>query len=205
MGIESSHGSLVVKGVDSGVSSVEGSLLSESSLDFLRVDDSEDVSVGQLRSRKRVSLLVGRSRSLSSPDLIEGFEGILGPDDESSDVTSRGQSEEVQSSDGAEFDSGNVSEGLGHGRGLSVDNQGSDSSSPSAVSGLSLSSSNTSAILDLLAIFVSLEILEDGNGSLGLGDRVNKRVVDNEGNLGNLRDSMSSGHHESGDGRSSNG
>lgn len=142
---------------------------------------------------------------MSSPDFVEGFEGILGPDDESSDVTSRGQSEEVQSSDGAEFDSGNVSEGLSHGRGLSVDNQGSDSSSPSAVSGLSLSSSSASAILDLLAIFVSLEILEDGNGGLGLGDRVDERVVDNEGNLGNLRDSMSSGHHESGDGRSSNG
>jgi hypothetical protein len=195
--------SLVVEGVESSVSSVEGSLLSESSLDFLRVDDSEDVSVGQLRSRKSVSLLVGSSSSVGSPDLIEGLEGILGPDDESSDVTSGGQSEEVQSSDGAEFNSGNVSEGLDHGRRLSVDNQGSDSSSPSAVSGLSLSSSLASALLDLLAIFVSLELLEDGNGGLGLGDRVDKGVVEDERNLGNLRDSVSSGHHESGDGRSS--
>jgi len=186
-GVELLHSSMVLEGVKSGELSDEGSLGSEGSLDFFGVDDSEDVSVSQLGSGQSVSLLLlGRSNSSVSKDLVERLEGILGPDDKSSDVTTRGQSQQVQSSNSAELNSRNVSEGLLHGSSLGVDNQGSNSSSPSSVSGLTLSLSLASVFLDLLAIFVSSQILEDGDSSLGLGQGINNRVVDNERNLGNL-------------------
>jgi len=203
-GVQGLHSGVVSEGVESGELSDVGSLGSESSLDLLRVDDSEDISVGELRSGESVSLLLdGRSSSSVSKDLVQRLEGILGPDDESANVTTRGQSQEVKSSDGAELDSRNVSEGSSHGSRLGVDNEGTSSSSPSAISGLSLSLSLNSVISDLLAVLVGLQVLEDGNGSLGLGDGVNNRVVNDEGNLGNLRDSVSSSHDKSGDGRSS--
>jgi len=86
--VQLDEGSSVVIGVDSNGSSLGGSLSSDNTLDFIRVDDSTDISVGHERSRELVSLL-GRRALVGSVDLIELLESILGPDDKSSEMASR--------------------------------------------------------------------------------------------------------------------
>jgi len=118
-------------------------------------------------------------------------------------VTSRGELKEIESFNVAEVDSRNISESLNHGCLVVENNQRSKSSSPSAISGLSLTSSDGSVVVDLQTIIVCIDFLQESNGILGLSNVINSRVVDDKGDLRNSLDSMSSGHDQSGNSRSS--
>ena len=138
---------------------------------------------------------------------IEELEGTLGPDAESAKVTTWGELKDIEAADVGELDTGNVSEGLDDTVVLGVDDEGSSSLLVSASTHLSLSSANLPAVADLDNIGVSLDGLEDSDGLLGLCDALNG-IGDDERNLLDLLNSVTTGHDESGEsscGKSGNG
>jgi len=90
------------------------------SLDFRRVDDSSKIRVGHDGSRWTVSRFLVRIVFVVSKDFVELFEGRFSPDDETTNTSSRGKLEKVQSRDMAEFNSRNVSECRDDGGNISV-------------------------------------------------------------------------------------
>jgi len=115
-------------------------------------------------------------------------------------VSSGGELEEVEPSNVNELDSGDVSESLDDSVVLVVDDQGSSSHSVPSSSHLSLSSSDLPGVGDLDDVGVSLGSLEESDGLLGLGVGLGG-VGDDEGDLLDLLDSVSSSENERGEGR----
>lgn len=144
---------------------LSGYLLSEDRLDFIRVDDSLEVRVGHEGSGQLVVALLGGSLSVGAVDAVELFEGISGPDAESTEVTSRGQLQEVESGDRDQFNSGKVAEGLDSRALLVVDNERSSSLSVSSVSHFTDSTADLLGGLGLLNVSVGSESLEQSNSS----------------------------------------
>jgi len=155
--VEFFHDSWVVQWVDLS-DSLGGSLFwSKDGLDFFRIDDSGQVRIEDDGSWELPSLLLLRSLGLGSKDVVELLESVLSPDDESSEMTSWSQLQDVQSLDGYKFNTGDVSESQVQWSLFVVDNQWSSSLSPSSVSEFSFTGSQSDRILDLLDIFVSSE------------------------------------------------
>ena len=119
-------------------------------------------------SGKSPSLLLGTGLLVGTEHIVEFLEGRFSPDDESSDVTSGGQLEEVESADVSNFNSGDVSQSLDQ-RNVSstVDDKRSASASVSSVSKFSLSSSDLDGVDDFLDISPSSNILQESNSLLG--------------------------------------
>lgn len=114
-------------------------------------------------------------------------------------MSSRSKGEEIESANISEFNARDVSESLVHG-GLSVvDDQRTTSLDITTVSELTLTGSDLLGVNNSLDISVSVEILEDLDGLLGLFDIGDGLGVKDEGNLGDLLNSVTSGQHE-GDG-----
>jgi len=186
-------------GVDRGKLVV---LQSQDALDLIRVNDSAEIGVGDKRSGELVVVLVGGLLGVCSVDLVEAGESILGPDAETTNVTSGGQLEEVELCDIDALDSWNVSEGspqsdtLGGG----VDQQGSSSLCVTSVSGLSVSGADVARLGSLVDVIVGVDGLEEGSGVLCLGDVVEGLAVNDEGDLSNAGDAVTSGKDESWDG-----
>lgn len=140
-----------------------------------------------------ISLLLLCSALVCSVEAVQSLKCISGPDDESSQMASRGEFEEVQSGDVDEVHSRQVSEGFHH-RGilLKIDDQRSSLLDVSSVSGLSLSWSDVSRFLDSFNIVESIDGLEECGGSGGFIDGVDGLVVDDQRNLGDVFNSVSS-------------
>jgi len=200
-GVELDKGVDVGERVSLGGKSGASSLSSDDALDLVGVDDSVDVRVGHERSGKLVSLL-GRSSSVSSVDGVELLESILSPDAESSKMASGGKLQKIQSVDASQFDSGNVSESLGKRALLVEDDQRSSSLDVSSVSHLSLSASNLSGLDNSGDVDQSVDGAEKSSGLGSLVEVIDGLVVDDERDLGDGLDSVSSGHDQSGDGGS---
>ena len=84
-------------------------LLSECSLNLIRVDDSGKVSNRHHWSSKLESSLSYRLLSVGSEDLIELLERVLGENNKSSEVTTWSELEEIQSANVAGVNSWEVS------------------------------------------------------------------------------------------------
>lgn len=117
-----------------------------------------------------------------------------------------GELEEVEGEDGRGLDTGDVAEGLDEvlavGLGV-VDNQGSAALAEAAVTELTLTSAHLAGLLDLDEIGTGTDSLEEGNGSLGLVQGLNGLGLNDEGNLGDVGDTVTAGEEQSGGGRSS--
>lgn len=87
-------------------------------LDFGGVDKTADVSVGDDVGWEEVVLLEERWGGGGSVDVVESLECGVGPDDESSEMSTGGKLEEVKSLDGGSLNTGDVSESLDEGCGL---------------------------------------------------------------------------------------
>lgn len=94
---------------------LEGGLsgVSDDGLDLIGVDDSGQIGVAHAGSVEGVSGFLGSVIFEGSEDGVQGFEGGSGVDAESSDLTTWGQLQNVESVDVADFDSWNVSNGSG--------------------------------------------------------------------------------------------
>jgi hypothetical protein len=155
-------------------------------------------------------LLEGRGLSGGTVDLVKGLESGRGPDDETTEVTTRGELKEVHGEDGAGLNTGDVAESgnelLAILAGV-VDNEGTTALAVAAVSQLTLTGAELLGSLDLLEVSTGTDGLEKGDGSRGLGDGsvAEGGRVDDEGNLRNGGDLVTTGHQECGGRGSSNG
>lgn len=130
---------------------------------------------------------------------VEGLDGRLGPDAESTEVTSRSQMSDVKSVDIQEVDSRNISDSSLEGLAVVITNDERTSSVlESSVSELSLTSSELLGISDSQDILIDVEGLEDLDSLLGLADSVDA-VLEDQRKLRNLGDSVTSSENERGD------
>lgn len=172
---------------------------SDGGLDFVGVDDSGDVSIGEDGSGELVTFLLLSVVSVGSKYVVEFSEGSFGPDGESSQLTSWGQLQEVQSVDVQDIDSWDVSEGSSDVVLVVINNdQGSSLLDESLVSEFSLSGSGLLSAVDSQDIFEQTESLEHGDGISGLLD-LSESVINDQWQFGEVADSVSSGQNERND------
>jgi len=136
---------------------------------------------------------------LGSKQGIEALEGILGPNAESTQVSSRGELQQVQVLDGNELNTRNVSEGLDERTLLVVNDQRTTALDVSSVSELTLSGSDAVGFNDSFDIIVSVEGLQQSNGLLGLINTFNELGVNDQRDFGNLVNLVTTGHDQSWD------
>jgi len=207
----SDGGSMGVKGILSGVVSqgvllldgVKGSVLSlvsDSRLDGIGVDDLGNIGVGQDSSVEMISALFLASNSVASEDLIKRSESRFSPDDESTEVTTGGELSEVKSVDVGDFNTGDVSDGSDEGGVfIVVDEKGTSSEIVSSVSEFTLTGSEGLGVGNSFNIFVSTESLQEGNDVSSLFNDF-ELVIDNQRKVGDVVDSVTSGEDEGSDG-----
>ena len=195
-GVKSLHGSLVSEGVLLASARFVGvdALHAEFALDLIGVDDSGEVSARHHVSAELEAGFGSGLLSVGAEKLVEGLESILGEDDESSEVTTRGELEEVKSVDVAGINTGEVAGGvLNETVLLTVDDQGTSAEAETGVSELTLASAELLGGADAGEVAGNTEVVEglEELAGLLLVERVN-----NEGQLGHVLDSVTTGHHE---------
>lgn len=196
--VEAEENTTVLEGVlalGEGAGGLGGALGTDDRLDLIRVDDAGNVSVGDL------GLGEGEAR-LGSEDLVEAAESGLGEDDEAAKVSSGGELEEVEALDGAELNTGNVTESLDDTGILVVDDKGTTALGVAAVAELTNTGTDLARVGDLDNVVVSVDGLEESDGLLGLGQALGG-VGNNEGDLLELLDAMTTSEDERGDGSGS--
>lgn len=153
---------------------------------------------------------MGRGLGGGAVDLVEGLEGGRGPDDESAEVTTRGELEEVEGGDGGGLDTGDVAEGgdelLAVGLGI-VDDEGATSLAVASATELALASSELLGLLDLLDFGTGADSLQEAEGGSGLGDSgaLEESRVDDQGNLRDGADLVAAGLEQGNGSRGSQG
>jgi len=186
-----------------GVKSLVASLVSDGTLDGIRVDDLGNIGVSQDGSVEVISALFLTSESVATEDLIKGLEGRFSPDDESSEVTTGSQLSQVKSVDVGDFNTGDVSDGSEEGGVfVVVDEEGTSTESVSSVSELTLTSSNSLAVGNSFNIFVGTESLQESNDVSGLFNTF-ELVIDDQRKVGDVANSVTSGKNERSDSGSS--
>lgn len=176
---------------------------SNDSLDLGRVDQRLEVSVGDNVGWQGVANL-GRLSGLRTVDSVQRLESSLGPDDKSTQVSTRGQLQQAQTGHVSEVDTRDVSESRGKTVVVGVNHQWTLSLGESSVSQLTLTSTDLLGLDHADDVLVGTNSLQDGNGVLGLGNGL-EVVGHNQWQLSNLLNSVASGQHQGGDGGSSNG
>lgn len=178
--------------------------LSDDRLDFIRVDDTSNVRVAHDWLRQSVPLLRLGGLSEGAEDRVELVEGALREDAEPSQVATRGELEEVERLNVGDVNAWQVPEALEDAVILGVDDEWSSTDDVSPVSELALACPELLGGPRLFDVVVSTNGGEERDGVLGLADRLNG-VVDDARHLGDLRDSVATGHHEGWEGRGSEG
>jgi hypothetical protein len=166
----------------------------ELGLNLVRVDDSGEVGAVNGVTLELVSTLLGSLLGVSAEDVVELGEGVGGPDHQSSNVTTGGELEEVESVDVASVNTGEVpGASLDVRVTVSIDDQGSLAHGESGVAVLSLSVSHLLGFADSVEVLLGTELVEDGEETTGGGSV--ERLGD-EGELGDIVDTVTTGHDE---------
>lgn len=171
-------------------------------LDFGGVDETADISLLHDVGRKEEVLLQGRRNGGASVDRIQSLESSRSPDDEATEVSTRGELQEVQGEDSAGLDTGDVAESLGQLLTINlgiVDYEGSTALTMTASTQLSFTSAKLAGSLDLLNVGNSTNRFEetDGSGSARDGSAGKDLGVDYQGDLWNVGDLVPAGEQES--------
>lgn len=168
----------------------------ELGLNLVRVDDPGEVGTVDHVTLELVAALLGALLGVGAEDVIEAAEGIGGPDDESSEVTTGSQLEEVDSVHVASVNTGEVPGASLDVRVLvSVDDQGSLAHGESGVAVLSVSVSHLLGFADSVEVLLGTELVQGvkeragGAGVHGVGD---------ERQLGDIVDTVTTGLDERG-------
>jgi hypothetical protein len=184
--------------------------LTEHGLDFGRVDDTGDVGIGKEVGGEEEVLLESRRSGSSTVNFVQSSESRGGPDNEATEVTTGGELEEVEGVDGGGLDTGDVAEGLDEllavGLGV-VDDEGTTALAETTATHLTLTGTGLLGLLDLHEVRAGTDSLEEGNGGLGLGDSgaLEGLGLNDEGDFGNVGDTVTAGEQKRRNGRSSQG
>jgi hypothetical protein len=179
--------------------------VADSGLNLIGLDDARDVGVGEESTGRLVVLLLGRSVEVRAEDGVELLEGTLGEDDEATQVTTRSKLEKVQAVHVGQINTRDVAEGLGDGRLVVKNNQGTTTLDITSVAHLTLTSADVAGSSDALDIIEGMELLEESNSLLGLGDGGEVLRTDDQRDLGNVLNLVTTSHHEGSDGGGSQG
>ncbi len=179
-------------------------------LDLRRVDEASDIGLGDNGGWKKEVLLEGGWSGGGSVDGVKGLESGGGPDDETSEVSTWGELEEVQREDRASLNTGNVAESERKLLSINfwvVDDQWAATLAVTATTELTLSSAELAGSLDLGKIGTSTNRVKesDGNGSAGNGGTGEDLRVDDEWDLWDGSDLVTARHQEGWDRGSSQG
>lgn len=200
-GVQFVHESLVGQSIGLGGFTLDDMSrldISEDSLNLVGVYDSGEISTLHNSSVESVSLLLSGSLHEVSEDGVESSEGRLGVDNESTEVTSGSELQDVESVDVANIDTLDVSSGLGNRVIIVVDNEGTLSHDISRVSVFAFTSSDFAGALDLIEIVINTKLgedLEEVGCLLGGRESINDKRELSDGING-----VSSGHDERGAG-----
>lgn len=180
----------------------------QDALDFGGVDQTGQVGLGDDVGGQEEVLLQGRGLGGGAVDLVEGLEGGRRPDDETAEVTTGGQLQEVQGVDGGGLNTGDVAESLDELLSVDlgvVDDQGSAALAVAAATELALTGAELLGALDLLQVGAGTDGLQQAESARGLGggSALEGGGVDDKRNLGDGRDLVATGEQEGGDGGSS--
>lgn len=185
--------------VNSGV----GLLLSKFGLNLIGVDDSGKISAGHDGSVEVISSLFEGSISVGTENSVKSSETTLGEDDESTEMSSWSELEDVESMDIASVNTWQVSSGsLEFIISFVVDDKWSLSQDVSSVSEFTLTGSGVSGLSDLGEIIRDTEGGEGGEE--GFGGTISE-VVDDEWELWDVLNEMTSSHNKRGNGGSCEG
>jgi hypothetical protein len=204
--VELNHGTKVGKRVLLLLRAVGLAILlgADDGLNFIGVDDTGDVTNGDHGSGERISLLDGTLGGSVSEDGVKGLESLLSPDHETTNVTTGGKVKKVEALNGGKLNTGKVAESLLHGSTLLVHDKRTTSHGESSVSHLTGTSSDVLGVLGLVAVIRGTEGLEDSIGILSLGNSLDL-VGDDEGELKDVVNLVSTSHNEGREGRGSKG
>lgn len=177
----------------------------EDALDFGAVDETGKVGLGDNVAGEEEVLLEGGGLGGGTVDLVEGLEAGGGPDNESAEVTTRGQLQQVQGVDGRGLDTDDVAETLDQLLAINlgvVDDERTATLAVAAASQLALAGAQLLGALDLLDIGTSTNSLQEteSGGGLGKGSGLEGGGVDDKRNLGDGHDLVAAGEEEGGDG-----
>lgn len=183
-------------------------LSANNTLDLRGVDEAGNVGVGDSVSGEEVVLLEGGGGGGGAVELVKSRESGVGPDDETSEMSTRGELEEVEGLDGASLNTGDVPEGTSELDGaLSlgvVDNERATALANAASPDLALAGTELAGLGDLDDVGVGTETLEEGDGLTGLGERKGRGGQD-ERKLRDRGHTVSTGEDKGNNRRSSNG
>lgn len=209
VGVQAKHDLLVLERVLLLDSRSAGDSVSlggvDGALDFRAVDQTSKIGLRDNVGRKEEVTLVSGSLGGGSVDAVKSLESTGGPDDESAEVTTGSELEEVESGDGAGLDTSDVAEsgdellaiGLG-----GVDDKRTTSLAVAAATELALTSTDLLGVLDLADVLTGTDSLQEteSSGSLGDGSSLEDSRVDDQRNLRDRVDLVSTGL-EQGNGR----
>lgn len=169
-------------------------LHAELGLDLVRVDDSSEVGAGHHVSSKLEALLLLASFTVGTEESVQLLEGVLCEDDETAEMTTRGELEKVQSLHVAGVNTGEVSGSLLDEVVLfTVDDQRTTLEDEAAVAHLSSSRS------ELLGRASAGEVTTEANVTEALEELrglLNVKAVDDERELGHIINFVTTGHDE---------
>lgn len=187
----------------------QGSTLrsAEDTLDFRAVNQTAEIGLRDNVGRQEEILLELGRLGGGAVDVVKSLESGRGPDNESSEVTTRGQLEEVQGVDRAGLNTGQVAgsrnELLAINLGV-VDDQRTTALAVAATSELTLTGTELLGLLSLLDVGSGTDSPQDGQSGAGLGGSsvLENSRVDNEGDFGDRRDLVATGKQQRGNGGS---
>lgn len=182
----------------------------EHALDFAAVDELANVGLrNNVGWEEEVALELGWS-SGAAVDGVQSGKCGRGPDDETAEVTTWCKLEEVECVDWAGLDTGNIAESLDEVLAILlwlVDDERSTTLGVAAVPQLTLTSTELAGSLDLGELWASTNSLEESDSGGGLLDSDTSECGrgDDERDLGDVGDAVTTGEEEGGAGRCSDG
>jgi len=188
------------------LSNLESFLMSdwaEMGLNFVRVDDTSNIRVGEQRLWEFESFLLFAIKFTRSKDRVELFECRFSPNNKSSRVSSRSELKEIQSRDMAEFNTRNVSEGLNN-LGSSfgsflffvVNNKRTLLLNITSSSGLSFTSTKVTGILDSFNIRISTNSFQKFDSIFSLGNVINFNISNDQWDFRQFFNMVTTSHNQ---------
>ena len=164
-------------------------------LDLVRVDDSGEVGARHhASSESESSLQDGLRLTVSAIDIVESVHAVLGEDDESAEVTTRGELEEVKSVHAASVNTGEVPGGLLHVQiSITVDDQRSLTEGETGVSVLALTGAQLLGGADALQVTIDTELFQSLKEISSL---VRGEAIHDERKFRDIANVVTSGHDE---------
>ena len=173
-------------------------------LNLVRVDEAREISVGDDGVRERVVLFQGGADSVRAVQRVKQLEGVAGPDDETADMATRCELQNVERVDGCDFDTGDVAERFYQAIVLVVDDERATALGVAAVTELAETGAQLLGALHFFNVLHGVEAGQEGDGVLCFLERLDG-VFDYERDLLDLVDAVAAGHDEGSQRRGSHG